>query len=175
MINVEYVNDKCLLWQNINFFRSKIAKNAVFTLCCQTSIAEVGLRCNLVQKCHSAIAKLGCASTELKSSLQKLCCASKIKNINCTFCAALLLVKNILTLLIQCYLCPPLVSHRKLGVISFNVSKCKRNIGQSALNFNLRNQINTLTSRARLIYWSADIYWPISGPSRYMVSAIYHR
>ena len=62
-------------------FSSKIAKNAVFALCCEISIAEVGLRFYLVQKCRSAIAELRCASNELKSSLRKLRCASESKKI----------------------------------------------------------------------------------------------
>ena len=63
------------------FFLPKIAKNAVFALFCEISVAEVRLRFNLVQKCCSAIAELRCASTESKSSLWKLRCASEIKKI----------------------------------------------------------------------------------------------
>ena len=62
-------------------FLSKIAKNAVFALCREISIAEVKLRFNLVRKCRSAIAELLCASAESKSSLGKLRCASGIQNI----------------------------------------------------------------------------------------------
>ena len=62
-------------------FLSKIAKNAVFALCCELSIAEVKLCFNLVRKCRSAIAELRCTSTESKSLLQNLRCASDIKKI----------------------------------------------------------------------------------------------
>ena len=80
-------------------FLSKIAKNAVFALCCEISIAEVRLRFNLAQKCRSAMAELRCASTESKSSLQKLRCASEMKKkLNSAFCAALLVVENIVSL-----------------------------------------------------------------------------
>ena len=68
-----------LLLQIIYSFLPKIAKNAVFALCCEISIAEVRLRFNLVRKCRSAIAELRYASTESKSSLRKLRCASEIK------------------------------------------------------------------------------------------------
>ena len=57
-----------------------IAKSLVFALRCKISIAEVRLRFNLVRKCHSLIAELRCASTELKSLLRKLRCAFEIKN-----------------------------------------------------------------------------------------------
>ena len=60
-------------------FLSKIAKNVVFALCCEISIAEVRLRFNLVRKCRSAIAEVRCASTESTSSLRKLRWASKMK------------------------------------------------------------------------------------------------
>ena len=79
-------------------FLSQIAKNAVFVLCCEISIAEVRLRFNLVQKWRSAIAELRCASTESKSSLRKLRCTSETKKLNCAFCAALLLVEKIFAL-----------------------------------------------------------------------------
>ena len=62
-------------------FLSKIAKNAVFAMHCEISIAEVRLRFNLVRKRHSAIAELRCASYKSKSSLRKLHCASEIKKI----------------------------------------------------------------------------------------------
>ena len=62
-------------------FLPKIAKNAVFAVCCEISIAEVRLHFNLVRKRRSAIAGLRCASTESKSSLRKLRCASEIKKI----------------------------------------------------------------------------------------------
>ena len=62
-------------------FLSKIAKNAVFALLCEISIAEVRLRFNLVRKCRSAIAQLRGASTKSKSSLRKLRCACEIKKI----------------------------------------------------------------------------------------------
>ena len=39
-------------------FMSKIAKNIVFALCFEISIAEVRLRFNLVRKRYSAIAEL---------------------------------------------------------------------------------------------------------------------
>ena len=62
--------DKCrpFLANHLLFF-VKITKNAVFALCCEILIVEVGLRFNLVpvQKCHFTIAELRCASTELKS------------------------------------------------------------------------------------------------------------
>ena len=70
-----------LLLQIMHSFLPKIAKNAVFALYCEISIAEVRLRFNLVQKCRSAIAELHCASTKSKSSLRKLRCASEIKKI----------------------------------------------------------------------------------------------
>ena len=54
-------------------FLSKLAKNAVFALCCKILVAEYWLRFNLLRKCQSAIAELRCASTESKSSLRKLC------------------------------------------------------------------------------------------------------
>ena len=60
-------------------FLSKIAKNAVFALCCEILIAEVRLRFKLVRKCRSVIAEMRCASTESKSSLRKLRCPSEIK------------------------------------------------------------------------------------------------
>ena len=79
-------------------FLPKIAKNSVFALCreisiaevrlhfnlvrkCQSAITEVRLCFNLVRKCRSAIAKLHCASTESKSLLWKLRCALEIKKI----------------------------------------------------------------------------------------------
>ena len=37
-------------------YQSKIAKNAVFAMCCEILIAEVRLCFNLVRKCRSAIA-----------------------------------------------------------------------------------------------------------------------
>ena len=43
---------------NYLLFMSKVAKNAVFALCCEISIAEVRLRFNLVRRCRSAIAEL---------------------------------------------------------------------------------------------------------------------
>ena len=61
------------------FFSLKIAKNAVFALCCEISIAEVRLRFNLVRKYRFPIAELRCASSESKSSLQKWRCASECK------------------------------------------------------------------------------------------------
>ena len=70
-----------LLVQIMYPFLPKIAKNAVFALCCELSIAEVRLRFNLVRKFSSAIAELRCASTESKSLLRKLRCASEIKKI----------------------------------------------------------------------------------------------
>ena len=63
-------------------FLSKIAKNAVFALCCEISIAEVRLRDDLVPKCCSAIAELRCVSIESKNSSQKFRCTSEIKKIN---------------------------------------------------------------------------------------------
>ena len=90
-------------------FLSKIAKNAVFALYCEISIAEVRLLFNLVRKCLSANAELRCASTESKSSMQKLHCVSEIKKINSVFCAALLLVEKIVALLMLRYLSPALV------------------------------------------------------------------
>ena len=60
---------------------SKIAKNAMFDLCCEISIAEVRQRFNLVRKCRYTIAKLRYASTESKNSLKKLRCALEIKKI----------------------------------------------------------------------------------------------
>ena len=60
-------------------FLFKIAKTAVFALCCEISAAEVRLRFNFVRKCRSAIAELRYASTESKSSLQRLRCALEIK------------------------------------------------------------------------------------------------
>ena len=80
------------------FFLPKIAKNAVFALCCEISIAEVRLRFNLVRKRHSAIVELRSASTESKSSLWKLRCASEIKKIDCAFHAALSLVEKIVAI-----------------------------------------------------------------------------
>ena len=81
----------------LTLFQSKIAKNAVFALCCEISIVEVRLRFNLVRKWRSAIAELRCALTELKSSLRKLRCASEIK-LNCAFGAALLMVAKFVAL-----------------------------------------------------------------------------
>ena len=72
-------------------FLSKIAKNAI--LRCKISIAEVGLRLDLVQKSHSSIPELRCASTESKSSLWKLRCASAIKKMK-----LLLVVEKIVAL-----------------------------------------------------------------------------
>ena len=71
---------------------SKIAKNAVFSYCCEISIAEVRLRFNLVRNSHTAIAESRCASTESTSLLRKLRSASKIK-INYVICAAFLLIE----------------------------------------------------------------------------------
>ena len=68
-----------LLWQLFALFLSQMAKNAVFALCCEISIAEVRLHFNLVRKCRSAIAELRCASTDSKSLLRKLLYASEIK------------------------------------------------------------------------------------------------
>ena len=79
-------------------FLSKIAKNAMFALCCEILIAEVRLRFYLVQKCRSAIAEFRCASTESKSPMRKLRCASEIQKLDCAFCAALLLIENIVAL-----------------------------------------------------------------------------
>ena len=59
----------------ITLFQSKIAKNAVFALCCKILIAKVRLGFNLVRKCRSAVAELLCALTESKSSLRMLRCA----------------------------------------------------------------------------------------------------
>ena len=67
--------------ESFALFLSKIAKNAVFAVCCVISIAEVMLRINLIRKCRSAIAELRCASTESKSSLRKLCYVSEITKI----------------------------------------------------------------------------------------------
>ena len=77
------------------FFMSKIAKNAVFALCCEISIAKVRLRFNLLQKSCSAIDDLRCASTHSQSSLRKLRCIHKIKKLDYAFCTALLLVETI--------------------------------------------------------------------------------
>ena len=60
-------------------FLPKIAKNALIALCCEILIAKVKLLFNLVQKRLSAIAEMRCASTESKTSLRKLRCASEIK------------------------------------------------------------------------------------------------
>ena len=76
-------------------FQFKIAKNAEFALRCEISIAEVRLRFHLVRKCRSAIAEFRCASTESKSLLRKLHCASENK-LNCAFCAELLLVEKLI-------------------------------------------------------------------------------
>ena len=74
--------DKCQAYlANYLLFQSKIAKNAVFALCSEISIAEVRLSFNLVRKCHSAITELRYTSTESKSSLQKLRCVSESKKI----------------------------------------------------------------------------------------------
>ena len=62
-------------------FLSKIAKIAVFAVCCEISTAEVRLRFSLVRKCRSAIAELRCASTESKSLLRKFRCVSEITKI----------------------------------------------------------------------------------------------
>ena len=67
------------------FFLSKLTKNAVFALYYKISIAEVGLRFNLVWKCCSAIAQLHCTLNESKSLLWKLLCASEIKKIKLRF------------------------------------------------------------------------------------------
>ena len=58
---------------------AKITKNAVFTLCCEISVVEVRLRFDLLRKYRSKFAKLRCYTTESKSSLPKLRCASEIK------------------------------------------------------------------------------------------------
>ena len=79
-------------------FLFKIVKSAVFALCCEILIAEVRLRFNLVRACRSAISESRCASTEPKSSLWKLRCASEIIKKNWAFCAALLLVEKIVAL-----------------------------------------------------------------------------
>ena len=79
-------------------FLSKIAKNAIFALRCDILIAKVRLRFNLEQKCLSAIAEFRCASTESKSPMRKLRCASENQKLDCAFCAALLLVEKIVAL-----------------------------------------------------------------------------
>ena len=55
----------------------KITKNAVFALCCEISIAEIRLH----SWYENAVTQLHCASTESKSPLRKLRCASEIKKI----------------------------------------------------------------------------------------------
>ena len=62
-------------------FLSKLQKIAAFALRCEISIVEVRFHFDLVQKCRFANAESRCASTESKSSLQKLRCASEIKKI----------------------------------------------------------------------------------------------
>ena len=62
-------------------FRQKL-QNAVFLWCLVILIVEVKLGFDLVSKCRSAKVELSCASTELKSLLRKLCCASEIKKKN---------------------------------------------------------------------------------------------
>ena len=73
--------DECWLSfaNHLLFFCLKSQKNAVFSLHCEISIAEIRLRLNLVRKCRSAITELRCASIKSKSSLRKLRCASEIK------------------------------------------------------------------------------------------------
>ena len=106
-------------------FLSKVAKNALFALYCKISIAVVRLHFNLVRKCRYAFAGLRCASTESKSSLRKLRCASEIKKITCAFCIALLVTEKIAALccaalLIKCYLCPPLICNQNTKVFAFH-------------------------------------------------------
>ena len=76
------------------YFCLKLQKNAVFPLYWKISIVEVRLRFNLVQKCCFAM------STELKSLAYRGSCAQvqKLKKFNCAFCAALLLVEEIVAL-----------------------------------------------------------------------------
>ena len=57
------------------YFCLKLQKNAAFPLYWEISIVEVRLRFNLVQKCCSAMAKLCCMSTELKSLAYRGSCA----------------------------------------------------------------------------------------------------
>ena len=82
------------------YFCLKLQKYAVFPLYWKISFVEVRLRFNLVQKCCSAMAKLCCMSTELKSLAYRGSCAQvqKLKKLNCAFCAALLLVEEIVAL-----------------------------------------------------------------------------
>ena len=72
----------------VSLFLSKIAKNAVFALHREISIAEVRLRFNLVRKCRSAIAELRCALVESKVHCGSCAKLQKLKKVSCAFCAA---------------------------------------------------------------------------------------
>ena len=80
------------------FFCLKIAKNAVFALCCEISIAELMLRFNLVRKCRSAFTN--CVALQPNQKVHCGSCATlqKLKKLNCAFFAALLLVEKIFAL-----------------------------------------------------------------------------
>ena len=66
-------------------------ENLEFTLCFVSLVAEVRLLFDMVRKSRSAIARLHCALTELKSSLRN-------KKINCTSCAEFLVTEKIVAL-----------------------------------------------------------------------------
>ena len=75
-------------------FQSKIAKNAVFALCCEISNTEVRLRFNLVRKCLPQLRN--CVALQLNQKVHCGSCAAlqKLKKVNCAFYAALLLVEK---------------------------------------------------------------------------------
>ena len=67
-------------------------------MCFVNLVAEVRLRFNLGRKSGSVIAGLRCASTELKSLVWNLRCASEKKKLNCASGAALLVVEKVVAL-----------------------------------------------------------------------------
>ena len=65
---------------------------------CESSIAQVGLRFDLVQKSCSTIAELHCASTQFKSLLCRMLRCNSEKKLNQVSCAALLVIEKIVKL-----------------------------------------------------------------------------
>ena len=83
-------------------FLPKIVKNAVFALCCEISIAKVRLRFNLVPYKNAVPQLRNCVALQLNQKVYCGSCAGvqKLKKLNFAFCAALLLVEEIIALLI---------------------------------------------------------------------------
>ena len=90
-------------------FQSKIAKNAVFALCCEISIAEVGLRFNLVK--NAVLQLWNCVALQLNQKVDCGSCAAlqKAKKLNCAFRAKRSLVKKIVALCCAALCCAALM------------------------------------------------------------------